>query len=219
MINKIKITDLSDAESYSFNKNNKDYDIWISVVDEADRRKVSRMKRNFSEKGVRSFAQFFYDWSDEDNHIWAHLKEDGPQKHHVEKIINFIRLFANDDKPHRLGVNCFAGISRSTAVGIIALVMAGRTPEQALTEILKNRPEAWPNLRILRFASEILGTDVHTAVKKWKEQLTNSKELFLPPDRKLSPHHEEIMNDNKAKKWSEQERKMWENKAKQMKQL
>ena len=198
MIHKVKITDLSDAESYSFNKNNKDYDVWISVVDEADRRKVSRMRRNFAEKGVRSFAQFFYDWSDEDNHIWAHLKEDGPQKHHVEKIISFIRPFANDDKPHRLGVNCFAGISRSTAVGIIALVLSERTPEQALMEILKNRPEAWPNLRILRFASEILGTDVHTPVEKWKEQLTNSKELFIPPDRKLSSHHEEMMKDNES---------------------
>ena len=196
MIHKVKITDLSDAESYSFNKNNKDYDVWISVVDEADKRKVSRMKKNFSEKGIKSFAQFFYDWSDEDNHIWAHLKEDGPQKHHVEKIINFIRPFANDDKPHRLGVNCFAGISRSTAVGIIALVMAERTPEQALTEILKNRSEAWPNLRILRFASEILGTDVHTPVEKWKEQLTNSKESFIPPDRKLSPHHINMGNKN-----------------------
>jgi hypothetical protein len=198
VIHKVKITDLSDAESYSFNKNNKDYDIWISVVDEADRRKVSRMKKNFSVKGIKSFAQFFYDWSDEDNHIWAHLKEDGPQKHHVEKIINFIRPFANDDKPHRLGVNCYAGISRSTAVGIIALVLSERTPEQALMEILKNRPEAWPNLRILRFASEILGTDVHTPVEKWKEQLTNSKELFIPPDRKLSSHHEEMMKDNES---------------------
>lgn len=195
MIHKVKITDLSDAESYSFNKNNKDYNVWISVVDEADKRKVSRMQKNFSEKGVRTFAQFFYDWSDEDNHVWAHLQEDGPQKHHVEKIINFIRPFANDDKPHRLGVNCFAGISRSTAVGIIALVMAGRSSDQALTEILKNRPEAWPNLRILKFASEILGVDLYTTVKNWKEQLTNSKELFIPPDRKLSQHHINMMNE------------------------
>ena len=185
MIHKVKITDLSDAEGYSFNKNNKDHNVWISVVDEADKRKVSRMQKNFAEKGVRSFAQFFYDWSDEDGFTWNHLKEDGPQKHHVEKIINFIRPFANDDNPHRLGVNCYAGISRSTAVGIIALVMSGRTPEQALTEILKNRPEAWPNLRILRFATEILGVDVHTPVENWKKQIKQSNELFIPPDRKL----------------------------------
>ena len=193
MIHKIKITDLSDAESYSFNKNNKDYNVWISVVDEADRRKVSRMKKNFSEKGIKSFAQFFYDWSDEDGIEWGHLQQNAPQHQHVQNIISFLKPFVEDDKPHKLGVNCFAGISRSSAVGIIALVMSGRTPDEALTEILKNRPEAWPNLRILKFASDILGIDVHVPVKKWKDELTQSKELFIPPDRKLSSHHEEML--------------------------
>lgn len=196
MIHKVKITDLTDAESYSFNKNNKEYDIWISVVDEYDKRKVSRMQKNFAEKGVKSFAQFFYDWSDEDDHTWNHLRQQGPQLQHVQNIITFLRFFTSDDKPHRLGVNCFAGISRSTAVGVIALVMSGRTPDQALTEILKNRPEAWPNLRILKFASSILGIDVYTPVKNWKDQLTLSKELFIPPDRKLSLHHEQMLKNN-----------------------
>jgi hypothetical protein len=61
--------------------------------------------------------------------------------------------------------------------------MANRTIEQALTEILKARVEAWPNLRILKFASEILNIDVHTHVKKWKDQFFYSEEIFIPPDR------------------------------------
>ena len=90
-----------------------------------------------------------------------------------------MKPFTEDDKPHHLGINCFAGISRSTAVGIIALVMSGRTVEQALNEVLKVRQIAWPNIRILGFASEILGKDLKTPVANWKK---NSLEdgIFLP---------------------------------------
>jgi len=193
MINKIKITDLAEAESYSFNKNNAEYDVWISVVDEADRRKINRMKSNFAGKNVKHFHQYFYDWSDEDGIAWSHLKQDAPQLHHIQNIITFLKPFAEDNKPHHLGVNCFAGISRSTAVGIIALVMSGRTSEEALTELLKVRPESWPNIRILGFASEILGKDLKTPVVRWKKDCLGSGDLFVMPDRKLSEHHTELL--------------------------
>jgi len=183
MINKIKITNLADAESYSFNKNNKEYNIWISTVGQEDRKQINRMRKNFQEKNVKFFHQFFADWSDEDGAEWGHLIQDAPQLQHVQNIISFLKPFAEDDKPHSLGINCFAGISRSTAIGITALVMANRTIEEALTEILKARVEAWPNLRILKFASEILNIDVHTHVKKWKDQFFHSEEIFIPPDR------------------------------------
>jgi predicted protein tyrosine phosphatase len=169
MINKIKITDLSDAEKYSFNPHNKDYDVWISVIGNENRRKINRMRKNFQEKNIKFFHQFFADWSDEDGLKWEHLKHEAPEVRHIQNIITFLKPYAEDNKSHHLGVNCFAGISRSTAVGIIALVMSGRTIEQALTEILKVRIVAWPNLRILKFASEILNIDVHTHVKKWKD--------------------------------------------------
>jgi len=200
MIHKLKITDLSDAESYSFNQNVRDYDVWISVVDAADKRKISRMRQNFNKKNVSSFAQFFYDWSDEDGISWKHLQHEAPQHQHIQNIITFLRPFVEDDKPHKLGVNCFAGISRSTAVGIIALVMSGRTAEDALTEVLSNRPEAWPNIRILTFASEILNKDIKTPVVNWKKSCLESNELFVMPERKLSSHHkvllENIQNEN-----------------------
>ena len=180
MIAKIKITDLGKAEEYSF-RNNKDWDVWVTAVDEKDRRKVQRMTHNFNKKLVRHFAQYFYDWSDEDSAIWSHLEEGGPQKRHVKRIIDFLRPFCEDDKAHRLGVNCFAGISRSTAIGLIALVMSGRTIEDALTELLKNRPEAWPNLRILKFASEILSCNLYDHVVEWKQNCMGS--LWRPPER------------------------------------
>ncbi len=180
MINKIKITDLSDAESYSFNKNVKDYDVWISVVGEEDRKKINRMRKNFTEKNVKFFHQFFADWSDEDDIQWNHLKDEAPKLQHVQNIITFLRPFAEGNKEHSLGVNCFAGISRSTAVGIIALVMSGRTVDQALKEILKVRAIAWPNIRILGFASEILGIDIKTHVENWKKESLELTTIIVP---------------------------------------
>jgi predicted protein tyrosine phosphatase len=181
VINKIKITNLAEAESYSFNPNNNDYDVWVSVIGKEDRKKVNRMSKNFAEKNVKFFHQFFADWSDEDGLQWKHLEHEAPQKRHVQNIITFLKPFAEDDKPHSLGINCFAGISRSTAVGIIALVMSGRTIEQALKEILKVRNIAWPNIRILGFASEILEKDIKTHVAKWKT--CSLEEGIWMPDR------------------------------------
>jgi len=183
MINKVKITDLSDAESYSYGPKN-DFDVWISTVDIVDKRKINRMKENFAKKGIKSFAQFFYDWSDEDSHLWSHLSSEGPEKRHLQNIITFLTPFVNDNVVHNLGINCFAGISRSTAIAITALVMTGKTVEEALTYVLRVRPEAWPNLRMLGFASEILGKDIKSHVVEWKDRCLNSTDIFLMPDRR-----------------------------------
>jgi predicted protein tyrosine phosphatase len=185
MINKIKITCLSKAEKYSFSNDN-DYNVWISVVGQQDRKEISRMSRNFAGKNVKFFHQFFADWSDEDGIQWKHLEHEAPQKRHIQNIITFLRDFVQDEKAHTLGVNCFAGISRSTAIGIIALVMSGRVVEQALTEILRVRPEAWPNLRILGFGSEILGIDIKTYVAEWKKRCNLEGDLWVP--NRMQPH-------------------------------
>jgi predicted protein tyrosine phosphatase len=181
MINKIKITNLADAESYSFNKTNTEYNIWISVVGQEDRKQINRMRKNFAEKNVKFFHQFFADWSDEDGLDWVHLEDQAPQLRHIQNIITFLKPFTEDNKQHNIGVNCYAGISRSTAVGIIALVMSGRSVEEALKEILKIRNIAWPNTRILGFASEILGTDVKSHIVNWKN--CSLEEGIWMPDR------------------------------------
>jgi hypothetical protein len=182
MINKIKITNLAEAESYSFNKNNTEYDIWVSAVGQEDRKQINRMRKNFDEKKVKHFHQFFADWSDEDGIQWKHLEADAPQSRHIQNIITFLKPFAENDKPHSLGVNCFAGMSRSTAIGIIALFMSGRTIENSLSEILKARPVAWPNLRILRLASDILKEDLETHVRNWKNKILGIGKIWTPED-------------------------------------
>ena len=170
MINSVIITDLSEAVSSSFKEIKQK--VWISVVDDEDKNKIRMMKKNFSTKGISHFVQYFYDWSDEDGDMFIvnNLEEKGPKEQHVNNIISFLQPIVESNKVYDLGVNCYAGVSRSTAVGIIAWVMQGKSPQEALDEIIKVRCQAWPNLRILRFASERLGQDLVQPVKTWKVQ-------------------------------------------------
>lgn len=178
MINNITITDLSDAVSASFKESKQN--VWISVVDEDDRNKIRMMKSNFAKRSVPHFAQYFFDWSDEDNepYIQRNIEEQGPQEQHVNNIISFLQPIVDSDKVYNLGVNCFAGVSRSTAIGIIAWVIQGKTPVEALEEIIKVRYQAWPNLRMLRFASQKLKQDLVTPVKQWKAHQAGN--LYVP---------------------------------------
>lgn len=173
MIESVIITDLSTAVSFSFKEIKQN--AWISAVDEEDRNKIRSIKKNFEACQKKHFAQYFYDWSDEDNdpYIQNNIEEQGPREQHVNNIISFIQPLVDSDSIYHLGVNCFAGVSRSTAIGIIALVMQGKTPVEALDEIIKVRPMAWPNLRILRLASNRLNKDLITPVKQWKQHETN----------------------------------------------
>ena len=172
MINSVIITDLSTAVSASFKEDKEN--VWVSAVDEEDQNKIRMMKRNFSKRNIPHFAQYFYDWSDEDNdfYIQNNIEKKGPRKQHVNNIISFLQSIVESDKVYNLGINCFAGVSRSTAIGIIAWTMQGKAPQEALEEIVNVRPMAWPNLRILKFASERLKIDLARPVKEWK-QLNN----------------------------------------------
>lgn len=173
MINSVTITDLDTAISASFKESKQN--AWISVVDEADKNKIQTIRNNFDQRNIPYFAQYFFDWSDEDNDVYIqkHIEEQGPKEQHVNNIISFIKPLVDSDKIFNLGINCFAGVSRSTALGIIAWVLQGKTPKEALEEIIKVRCQAWPNLRILRFASDILKQDLVTPVKEWKKTSSN----------------------------------------------
>jgi hypothetical protein len=178
MINKITIHELSDATRISYKENSLGYNAWISAVDEEDRHKISRLKKNFytGNSNFKYFVQFFYDWSDEDydNFILQNIEEMGPRKSQIQNIITFIKEeLVNSPVAYNLGINCFAGISRSTAIGIIAWVLSGYSPEDSLKMILQVRPFAHPNLRILKFASEITGIDIKNPVKNWLDSTKN----------------------------------------------
>jgi predicted protein tyrosine phosphatase len=63
------------------------------------------------------------------------------------------------DEPSHLLVHCHAGVSRSTAAATLILAQAypDRPAADALEAVVRLRPHAWPNLRILEFGDELLG--------------------------------------------------------------
>lgn len=174
MINSIIITNLSKAVDVPY-KQDQAQNLWLATVDPEDKTKVEKLKERFRRKGVSCFTQYFRDWSDEDSeeYIKNNIDEQGPREQHINNIISFMDPFVYSSSSYDLGINCFAGISRSTALGVIVWVMQGRTPMEALRAILAVRPEAWPNLRMLKFASNRLGVDIFTPVKEWKTELNN----------------------------------------------
>jgi predicted protein tyrosine phosphatase len=82
-----------------------------------------------------------------------------PQPEHVADLLSFGRQLsaAQLDSAHLL-VHCHAGVSRSTAA--MAVILAQALPEvsanQIFDELLRIRPQAWPNLRILELGDAIL---------------------------------------------------------------
>ena len=171
MIEHIIITSLSGAVSASHNPNT-EQKVWITAVDPADKSKVLNMKRRFGTAGIKHFPQFFEDIEDHSpdrSHLTeAMIEERGPQMQHINSIISFIEPFVASKQNYKLGINCYAGLCRSTAIGIVVWVLQGKTPEEALELILKARPVAWPNQRVLRLASVRLEKDLTTAVADWK---------------------------------------------------
>jgi predicted protein tyrosine phosphatase len=82
-----------------------------------------------------------------------------PAKADVETILAFGRDLGQDLR--HLLIHCHAGISRSTAS--MAMILAQAFPELSEAAIVDRlfaiRPQAWPNLRMIGFADELLGRD------------------------------------------------------------
>lgn len=83
-----------------------------------------------------------------------------PVDRHLERVLAFgQRLAAEEGADHHLLVHCHMGISRSTAAMALILTQArpDRPAVEALAEVVRIRPQAWPNLRMLEIGGDILG--------------------------------------------------------------
>jgi len=83
-----------------------------------------------------------------------------PQEVHVRALLSFGReLMEEADSGAHLLVHCHAGVSRSTASMALILAQArpDRPPAEALAEVARIRPQAWPNLRLLEIGDTLLG--------------------------------------------------------------
>ncbi len=80
----------------------------------------------------------------------------------VARLLAFAReasLAPSAPKPAHLLVHCHAGISRSTAASFLILAQAhpAWSGREVISEVLRLRPQAWPNLRILELGDKLLG--------------------------------------------------------------
>lgn len=169
MISTVKITSLDGAlqMARSYDQN---YTAWITTVDPEDEKDCFTIKRLLRRRVVPHFHRFFRDYDDGELDVDVH----GPSKLDVIAIVDFLITLKADEKEHFLGINCLAGISRSTAISMIAWMIQGFQPEIALDKVLAVRKHASPNTRILRFYDEIYGTNSCEAVKEWKNSLKGS---------------------------------------------
>ena len=83
-----------------------------------------------------------------------------PREEHVAELLAFGRdLMAEAPPEAHLLVHCHAGVSRSTAS--MALLLAQKLPDagadRVFGEVLRIRPQAWPNLRIVETGDALLG--------------------------------------------------------------
>jgi predicted protein tyrosine phosphatase len=106
-----------------------------------------------------------------------------PSAEHVGQILAFGReLMAEAGGGAHLLVHCHAGVSRSTAS--MALILAQALPDvppaAIFQHILRTRPPAWPNLRILEFGDALLsrrGAIVAAVAELYRAQLRRRPEL------------------------------------------
>jgi predicted protein tyrosine phosphatase len=83
-----------------------------------------------------------------------------PCREHVAALLAFGRdLMAEPPPEAHLLVHCHAGVSRSTASMALMLAqgLPGADPDRIFAEVLRIRPQAWPNLRILELGDALLG--------------------------------------------------------------
>jgi predicted protein tyrosine phosphatase len=98
-----------------------------------------------------------------------------PQPEHVESLLAFGRHLRTNAQ---LLVHCHAGVSRSTAS--MAVILAQACPDLPgaviFDELLRQRPRAWPNLRIVELGDALLGRNgalIAAAVEVYRRQLAN----------------------------------------------
>jgi predicted protein tyrosine phosphatase len=98
-----------------------------------------------------------------------------PTRQHVTDILEFGRR-ACAEPESRLFIHCLSGTSRSTAAALMiwAQAMPDCDAQTFVEQLLRKRPQAWPNLLMIQFADEMLnlnGALVHAVQGLYRQGL------------------------------------------------
>ena len=80
-----------------------------------------------------------------------------PDEGHIQALIEYLTESHGADES--LMVHCYAGVSRSTAVGLIAHTVKSGDPHGSARALRLAAPHAKPNRLIISLADEVLGCD------------------------------------------------------------
>jgi len=106
-----------------------------------------------------------------------------PQPVHIEQLLAFGRDLGQQPAiDAHLLVHCHAGISRSSAAMalLLAEAMPDRSGDAVFADILRIRPQIWPNLRIVELGDRALGRHgdlIAAAERLYRLQITRRPEL------------------------------------------
>jgi predicted protein tyrosine phosphatase len=106
-----------------------------------------------------------------------------PSAEHVSALLAFGRdLRAEPSRQAHLLVHCHAGVSRSTAslVLLLAQALPHRRASEVATEVMRIRPQAWPNLRLIELGDVMLarrGEIVAAAGEIYRARLVRDPDL------------------------------------------
>ena len=92
----------------------------------------------------------------------------------TQRQVSEALAFAQAQNAGSLLVHCYHGVGRSAGIGlaILASRLGSGNEERALAELLEIRPEATPNLVVVKLADAILGRNgaLVSAVAEWQER-------------------------------------------------
>lgn len=150
----LKITDIFSLqkELHSFQP-----DIVLSLVSDND---VETCKRNvdaFGKEVDHGIFQF-HDVQNEEVGLWIPIK--------ITDAYN-IKAFLeeHDFLNKKCLVHCHAGMGRSTGASFVMLIVSGISPIEALDEILKQRPYAYPNTLVIKKLGDAFGLTIDPVIR------------------------------------------------------
>ena len=105
-----------------------------------------------------------------------------PGRAEVAAVLEFGRGLADATADAHLLVHCEKGLSRSSACLALILAQARHDlpADRVLAEVVRLRPRAWPNLRIVELGDEFLrrgGTLVAAAIECYRARLADQPRL------------------------------------------